>query len=159
MYNLDEADKTILEELQKNCRQSTRELGRKLKMPATTVHQRIRKLVETGIIKGFSAIVDHYKVGMPTTAFVLVRRVPRPFSKRDRIKPKNIGDSLAQLPEVEEAHVVTGEWDVILKVRGANEREIGSWVVDTLWNAPEVGRTLTFFSFYEAKDTNAVWLK
>jgi DNA-binding Lrp family transcriptional regulator len=159
MYNLDKKDKLILNLLQKDCRQSTRELSKKLKIPATTIHQRIKKLVERGIVKSFSAILDTAKIGLPTTAFIFIKWAPSFIREKAGLKFENIGDMLAKLPEVQEVYVVSGDWDVVLKLKGANEREIGIFVVNTLWNKPEIERTLTFFSFKESKDTHAIELR
>ncbi|MBI4019275.1 MAG: Lrp/AsnC family transcriptional regulator [Candidatus Aenigmarchaeota archaeon] len=156
MYELDKKDKDILAELQKNCRQSTRTLGRKLGMPATTVYQRITRMRNRGLIKGFSAILDPEKIGLPTVAMVLVKRYVR---KDGKMKSEHIGQALAKLPEVQEAYLVTGEYDALIKVRGKSEKEIGKWVVDTLWNMPEVERTLTLFCFYESKESHILQLK
>ncbi len=156
MYNLDKIDKAILNELQADCRQSTRELGKKLKMPASTVHQRIRKLAERGVIKSFSVIVNPEKVDMPTTALILVKKTTY---RRGKIKTESVGEALAKLPEVQEVYLVSGQHDVILKVRGRNEREIGRWVFDTLWNVPGVERTLTLFVFHSAKDSHVLQIK
>ncbi|MBI2971070.1 MAG: Lrp/AsnC family transcriptional regulator [Candidatus Aenigmarchaeota archaeon] len=150
MYKIDKKDRLILEELLKDSRQSTRDMGRKLKMPSTTVYQRIKRLVGKGVIKNFSIVVDQEKLGRPTIAIVLVKRRPQGSGK---IRPEHIGQELAKLPEVEEVFIVTGEYDAIAKVRGANEREVGKWVVEKLWNMPEVDRTLTFFAFYTSKES------
>ena len=95
---------------------------------------------------------------MPTTTLVLVRRMPKTTADR-RIFYKKIADLAAKIPEVQEAHVVTGEYDMVLKVRGANEKEVGSFVVDKIWNLPEVERTMTLMSFYTSKDTCRIELK
>lgn len=156
MYKIDKKDKLILKQLQKDCKQSTRELGKKLKMPATTIHQRIRKLINRGIIKNFSAILDPEKIELSTTAIVLVKRSSY---RRGKVSHEHIGDVLAKIPEIEEVYLVTGEYDAVLKIRGKTEREIGKWVVDKLWNIPEVERTLTFFVFHKSKESNIFNLK
>ncbi len=156
MDNLDKKDLSILNELQKDCRQSTRELAKKLKIPATTIHLRIKKLVQSEVIKGFSAIVDPDKVGLPVTAFILVRRA---YHKKGGIKSENIGETLAKIPEAEEVHVISGDYDALIKVRGKDEKVVGSWVVDRLWNTPEVARTVTMFALHKSKDTHVLPLK
>ena len=148
-------DKLILSELQKDSRLSVRELSKRTKVPATTVHDRIRRMVNSSVIKKFTTILDHEKVGLSTTAIILVKRA---VGRKGKIKHEHIGETLAKLPEVQEVYVVTGEWDAILKVRGVNEREIGKWVVDKLWNMPEIDRTLTFFVFHTSKETTELKL-
>lgn len=155
---IDKKDKAILEELQENAKQSSRDLSRKLGIPATTIHERIKRMEKEGVIKGYHVALDYEKVGMPTTAMVLVSRMPRTTPEK-RTFYKRIAEYAAKIPEVQEAHVVTGEYDMVLKVRGKNEKEVGSFIVDKLWNLPEVERTLTLMSFYTAKDTCKIELK
>ncbi len=152
---LDKKDKAILMQLQEDAKQSSRDLSKKLGMPATTIHERIKKMENEGVIKGYHVAIDPEKVGLPTTALVLVRRMPK-VSTGKKVFYKRIGDLVAKLPEVQEAHVVTGEYDMVLKVRGGNDKEVGAYIVDKIWNLPEVERTLTLVSFYTPKDT--CWL-
>ncbi len=152
------SDRLILQELQNNGRASLRQLGKKLKMPPTTIHQKIRRMKEFGVIKKFTTIIDPEKVDLSTTAFILVKRSAH-RKRTGKIKSENVGDALARLPEAQEVHVVTGEWDAVLKIRGRNEKEIGKWVVDKLWNMPEVERTLTFFVFHTSKETTELVLE
>ena len=156
MHKIDKFDKDILNELQRDCRQSTRDLGAKLKKPATTIHQRIKKLVANGVIKSFSAIVNPEKVDMPTTALVLIKKAAH---HKGKIKTENVGETLAKLPEAQEVYLVSGQHDAIIKVRGKNEREIGKGVFDTLWNVPGVDRTLAHFVFHKTKDSHVLHLK
>jgi Lrp/AsnC family leucine-responsive transcriptional regulator len=113
-------------------------------------------MLSRGIIKGFSAVIDPEKVGLPTIAIVLVKRAHK---GGQNVKSENLGESLAKLPEVQEVYLVTGEHDAIIKIRGTNERDIGKWVVDKLWNMPDVERTLTLFAFYKSKESHALYLK
>ncbi len=155
---IDKKDKSILNELQEDAKQSSRDLAKKLGMPATTIHERIKKMESSGIIRGYHVSIDPEKVGLATTALVLVRRLPKTTSNR-KIFFRKIGELAAKLPEVQEVHVVTGEYDMVLKVRGANDKDVGAYVVEKIWNIPEVERTLTLMSFYTAKDTCRLELK
>ena len=155
---VDKKDIVILNALQEDAKQSSRDLSKKLGMPATTIHERIRKLEKEGVIKGYHVELDYEKVGFPTTAIVLVRRMPKVTPER-KIFYRKIGDSASKLPNVQEVHVVTGEYDMVLKLRGKNEKEVGAYVVETIWNLPEVERTLTLINLYTAKDTCKIELK
>ncbi|HIJ98566.1 TPA: Lrp/AsnC family transcriptional regulator [archaeon] len=154
----DKKDRMILMGLQQNAKQSSRDLSKKLNMPATTIHERIKKMETEGIITGYHVAIDYEKVGMPTTAIILVRRMPRTVSDR-KVLYKKIADLTAKIPDIQEAHIVTGEYDMVLKIRGKNEKEVGAFIVDTIWNMPEVERTLTLMTFYTAKDTCRLELK
>ena len=67
---LDEKDLAILSILKKDSRRSTKAIATELDMPRATVHERIKRMAEKGVIKGFSVKVDHAKMGKPITAFV-----------------------------------------------------------------------------------------
>lgn len=155
---IDKKDRSILMALQENAKQSSRDLSKTLGIPATTIHERIKKMEAEGIIKGYHVSIDYEKVGVPTTAIILVRRMPRTTADR-KIFYKKIADLTAKIPEIQESHVVTGEYDMVLKIRGKNEKEVGAFIVDNIWNLPEVERTLTLMTFYTAKDTCRIELK
>ena len=155
---LDKKDIAILMSLQEDAKQSSRDLSKKLDLPATTIHERIRKMEKDGIIKGYHVAIDYEKAEMPSTAIVLIQRTP--VTKRGKkIIFNKVADGIAKLPEIQEAHTVSGEYDLVLKIRGKNEKEIGNFVSDTIWNLPEVERTLTLLCFHTAKDTCKIELK
>ena len=69
---IDEKDKKILKELKKNSRNSTKNIAKNIQIPRVTVHDRIQKMQEKGIIKKFSVNLDYKKIGFPTEVFVFV---------------------------------------------------------------------------------------
>ena len=116
-------------------------------MPATTLHQRIKKLKETGVIKNYKAVVDPEKVGYPSLAFILARI-------KGQVSDKKIAEKLSKIPGVLESHVITGRFDLILKVRGVDERRIGSEVINLLKSCKGVDSTETFIVVDTAKETS-----
>ena len=60
---IDEKDKIILDELKKNSRQSTKALASKINIPRVTVHDRIQKMIQHGIIQSFNVNIDYKKIG------------------------------------------------------------------------------------------------
>ena len=70
---LDDKDRAILNELEKDSRRSTKSIAKDLNIPRATVHERIRRMMERGIIKGFTVVPDFGKLGEPVTAFILYR--------------------------------------------------------------------------------------
>ncbi|MEM2992766.1 MAG: winged helix-turn-helix transcriptional regulator, partial [Candidatus Caldarchaeum sp.] len=69
---LDEKDLKILQELVEDAEQTVSAIAAKVKMPRTTVQERIKRLKQLGVIKKFTVQLDHSKLGKPATAFVLV---------------------------------------------------------------------------------------
>lgn len=105
---LDEIDWRILEELQEDGRVSYTELGRRVALTAPAVAERVRRLEEAGVIKGFHADVDATKVGFPITAFV------RWTSSGPDCA--HLGEVAKDVPEIVECNRVTGEASYILKI-------------------------------------------
>ena len=155
---IDKKDRSILMALQEDAKQSSRDLSKKLDLPATTIHERIRKMEQEGVIKGYHVSIDYEKADMPSTAIVLIKRTPVTSSGKKLIYNR-IADNIAKLSEIQEAHTVSGEYDMVLKIRGKNEKEIGNFVSDRIWVLPEVERTQTLVCFHTSKDTCKVELK
>jgi len=144
---MDEKDWKILNELIEDASQSISELAIKLNMPRTTVQERIKKLRSKGIIKKFTVIPDYSKLGKPTTAFVLISFLPGA-----NISQKKLGEYIATLPDVHEVHLISGEWDILLKVRGESIQSIGELVIDKLRTIEGVGKSMTCASFLTIKE-------
>ncbi|MEW5955883.1 MAG: Lrp/AsnC family transcriptional regulator [Candidatus Micrarchaeota archaeon] len=147
MKLVDERDLAVLEELRRNARQSTADIARKTRLPRVTVHDRIRKLVERGVIKKFSAVPDYEKIGLPVTAFVLASYAPG-----HGISQRKVAEQIAKIDGVREVHLISGEWDLLLKVRGKSMEELGSLVIDNLRAVPGIAKTLTIACFKTVKE-------
>jgi len=144
---LDDKDLAILGILKKDSRRSTKAIATELEMPRATVHERIKRMVEKGIIKGFTVKLDHAKMGRPITAFILISFLPEPM-----ISQRNLAQDIAMMEGVQEVHLISGEYDILVKVRGASMESIGSLVIDRIRMLRGVGRTLTCSSFAAVKD-------
>lgn len=144
---LDDKDLRILEELMKDANVSISELASRLKIPRTTVQERIKRLKNKGIIKRFTIIPDYQRLGKPVTAFVLVSFLPG-----TSISQKRLAQELAMLPGVQEVHLISGEWDILLKVRGESIQSVGELVIDRLRSTEGVGKTMTCTAFLTVKE-------
>ncbi|MCD6313233.1 MAG: Lrp/AsnC family transcriptional regulator [Thaumarchaeota archaeon] len=144
---LDEKDLMILRELELDSSRNLRELAESLGMPRTTVQDRINKLKRMGVIKKFTVKLDKSKLGKSVTAFILVSFMPG-----SEISQKALAHEMSMLENVEEAHLISGEWDILLKVRGSSMKEIGDLVIDKIRGMHGVARTLTCAVFYTAKE-------
>lgn len=86
------------------------DLAKATGLSTSAVHQRVRRLEGSGVIKGYTAVVDADALGLPLTAFISVT----PF---DPAAPDDVPDRLAHLGEIEACHSVAGSENYILKVR------------------------------------------
>ncbi len=109
---MEDIDRQILRLLSTDGRMSYTDLGKATGLSTSAVHQRVRRLEQRGVIRGYSAVVDFDAIGLPLTAFVSVTPL-------DPGAPDDVPDRLANLPEIEACHSVAGAENYILKVRVA----------------------------------------
>ena len=144
----DEKDLLILQKLRIDSSKSVSEIAADLDMPRTTVQERIRRLVQNGVIKRFTILQDHSKLGKPVTAFILVS-----FLSGSGVSQREAAGKIAEIPDISEVHVISGDWDIIAKARGESIQAIGELVLDRIRNVRGVERTLTCTSFVAIKET------
>ncbi len=144
---MDELDLKLIEELKKNSRASISTLSDKLNVPRTTVHYRLMKLVKEGVIESFTIKLNYKKLNMGTTAFILASYDPSSGASQ-----RDVAKSVARIPGVSEVHIISGEWDLLIKVRGRDVEEIGKIVVDKLREIPGIRNTMTCVSFEAVKE-------
>jgi len=155
--SLDKKDIALLKELQLNCRQSLKKLSKKLNMSITTVYDRMRKLEKQGIIKEYKAILDHEKTGNVFTTYTLVQ-IDYSYLLETGENQRDVARKLAKLPHVLETQVITGEWDILLKIRGKDTKEIGNFVMTQLRKIKGVGRTHSLDVWETFKETTELEL-
>ena len=117
---LDDVNWRILEALQADARLSYTELGRRIGLSPPAVAERVRRLEDAGIIRGYRLEVDPHKLGRPVLA--LIRMVARTVSCAQ------LSRMLAEYPEVLECHRVTGEASCILKVAVQSTAHLGEFI-------------------------------
>ncbi len=159
LSGLDEKDLMLLDILQKNSNLSLKEISRKLKSPITTVHARLRKLEKAGIIQGYKAILNYKKIGFSTTAFILASFRYKIMKNGKLISQREIARKIANLPGVQEVHIISGDWDILIKVKARSVDEVGKFVLDKLRLVEGIEKTLTCVVFESAKETIEVPIK
>lgn len=143
---LDDIDHRLLALLQKDDRVPVAELGKTLGVPPSTLNDRIRRLIKLGIIKGFHAHLDPEKVGLDLLAFVFV-------GWSDPETEKLFLAAIADAPQVQEAHHVTGGWNYLIKVRLRATRDLEGFFDAVLKKVPGVQRTETLIVLSSPKET------
>ncbi|HEX2196123.1 MAG TPA: Lrp/AsnC family transcriptional regulator [Actinomycetota bacterium] len=106
---MDSIDRRIVALLEKDARLTYGEVGQRVGLAASSVHDRVRKLERTGVLRGYRADVDFEAVGLPITAFVSLGL--RPSS------PADIPARVAEFPLVESVYSVAGDNSYVLVVR------------------------------------------
>ena len=107
---MEEIDRKIVSLLARNGRMSFTELARQAGLSVSAVHQRVRRLEQDGVIKGYAAMFNPEDLGLPLTAFVSIK----PF---DASAPDDLPQRLEHLAAIEACHSVAGDENYILKVR------------------------------------------
>lgn len=117
--DMEELDRRIASLLAQDGRLSYTDLGKATGLSTSAVHQRVRRLEERGVIRGYRAVIDHEAAGMPMTALISVT----PF---DPSAPDDIPDRLRHLTAIESCFSVAGDENYVLKVRigGPGELEV-----------------------------------
>jgi Lrp/AsnC family transcriptional regulator, leucine-responsive regulatory protein len=114
---VEEINATIISLLAADGRMSFTELARRTGLSVSAAQQRVRRLEQRGVIKGYSAVVSAEEIGLPLTAFVSIKAF-------DPAAPDDAPDRLAHLAAIEACHSVAGEASYILKVRVASPRAL-----------------------------------
>lgn len=114
---MEETDRAILSALAADGRQSFTDLAEKVGLSVSAVHQRVRRLEQRGVIRGYAARLDHEALGLPLTAFVAIRPI-------DASQPDDAPERLADLPEIEACYSVAGDDFYLLLVRVASPADL-----------------------------------
>lgn len=144
-------DKKILEILQKNGRIPNVQLASEVNLSPSAVLERVRKLEEKGIIKNYTAIVDHKKVGLGTVAFVAVSLN---LHQKDAIE--NFHRFVGECAKVLECYHLAGAEDYLLKVYSQNIDDYEDFLLNTLTRTKGVDRVKTMFVLSTLKRETAL---
>jgi len=155
---IDEKDLSILNLLQKNCRMTAKDVAQTIDSPVTTVFAKIKRMEELGIIKDYKAVLDAQKLKRGTTAFILAS-VSYRLKEGASLSQRKIAKEIAKLPEVQEVHIITGDWDIVIKVKEKDVGAIGKFVIDKLRMVEGIEKTLTCMVFETEKETTDIVLE
>lgn len=149
---MDERDRAILGRLASDGRVTWADLAGEVGLSPPSVAERVRKLEESGVIRGYAARVDPAAVGAGTLAFVAVTASgPEPY--------RRIGEWAERSPEIQECHAITGENDYLLKVRCRDTADLGRFLREELRAIDGVARTVSTVVLETLKETPTVPLR
>ena len=136
---MDSIDREIVHLLRANGRINQESVAREVKLSRPAVHERIKRLEESGVIRGYEALVNWGDLGLPVAAFVWART-------SGETRCRDAGLALMGLSGedfmLEECHSVTGEWCLLLKVRAASPSALQDFI-DAARDTPGVQATMT----------------
>ena len=147
MYQqLDRIDRNIFVELQKDGRLSNVELARRIGLSATPCLERVKKLEREGYIKGYKAVVDPAKLGQSLLVYVEVT-----INKNGPDVFDNFNEAVRQHDEIIECHLVSGNFDFLLKTRVTDMSEYRGVLGDILLQLPNISESRTYVVMEEVK--------
>ncbi len=153
---LDEKDLSILTLIQENSKLTANQIAKKINAPITTVFAKIKRMEEMGIIKQYRAILSAEKLNLATAAFILASVSYRTKDDEKPITQRDVAEEIARFPEVQEVHIITGDWDLLVKLRAENVEAIGKFVVDNLRRIKGLDKTLTCMVFETVKESTSL---
>lgn len=123
MTHLDQFDRKILAHLQDDARLTNNDLAERVNLSPSQCSRRRQRLEEDGYIRGYRAVLDREKLG-----YTLVNIISVTLATHNRDNARHFAELLSRLPEVQEAHALTGEMDYILKVVTPDLRSLSEFV-------------------------------
>ncbi|MCL1144148.1 leucine-responsive transcriptional regulator Lrp [Shewanella gaetbuli] len=151
--DLDRIDRNILNELQMDGRISNVELSKRVGLSPTPCLERVKRLEKQGFINGYTALVNPHYLGASLLVFVeitLNRDTPDIFDRFNR--------AVQLLDDIQECHLVSGDFDYLLKTRVSDMSAYRRLLGETLLKLPSVSDTRTYVVMEEVKQTNKVAL-
>ena len=148
---LDRIDRAILRELQRDGRLANVELSRRVGLSATPCLERVKRLEKSGYIKGYRALVAPEKLAASLLVFVEIRLT--------RTSPDVFEDfkkSVIDLPQVLECHLVSGDFDYLVKARVADMVAYRNLLGETLLTLPGVSGSRTYVVMEEVKENGII---
>jgi Lrp/AsnC family leucine-responsive transcriptional regulator len=153
---LDEKDLAILTIIQEDSKLTAKQIAKKVNAPLTTVFAKMKRMEEQGIIRGYRAMVAPEKLGAGTSAFILASVSYRSKADGVPVSQRTVAEEIAKFAEVQEVHIITGDWDLLVKLRAESVDAVGKFVVDKLRLISGLEKTLTCMVFETVKETTKV---
>ena len=138
---LDETDRRILRALRRDGRLSNLKLAEQVGLSPTPCWNRVRALEESGVIEGYAALLNQKALGLPDTVLIEVT-----LDRHDDDMLDRFGEALAELPEVMEAYLLTGEYDYLIKVAVSGTEGYERFLRQKLYKLPGVKHTRSTFT-------------
>ena len=151
METLDKFDWAILNELQNEGRLSNADLSARVGLSAAPCWRRVRRLEETGFIKGYRAEIDRHKIGLGVLAFV---RLDADSNSGGVLR--GLEEAIRAIPEIVSCHYISGTGTFELQVVSRDLNTFSQFARDVLINLPHVKDLHTSFSLGEVKASSAL---
>lgn len=145
---LDAFDRAILEVLARDGRISMTDLAQEIGLSKTPTQARLRRMEREGVIMGYRALLDPIRLGMDHVAFVEVK-----LSETREKALRAFNAAVAQVPEIEQAHMIASHFDYLLKVRTTSMSAYRHVLGEKISALPYVASTSTYVAMEAVKET------
>ncbi len=139
MSGVEDLDRRIVDLLCADGRMSFTDLGKRTGLSTSAAQQRVRRLEQRGVLRSYTAVVDHDALGLPLTAFISIKPM-------DMSAPDDAPERLAGIAAIEACHSVAGDENYILKVRVAGPGQLESLLAEIRSTANVTTRTTVVLS-------------
>ena len=149
----DEMDAKIISALGTDGRRSYAEVDAEVGLSTAAVHERVKKMLDKGVIRRFSISVDPERVGLNFTAFVAIRN-------DGGIHCRDVAPRLRAMPQVEELHSVAGEYDFLAKIRTTHARALEDVIyqIKAIEGVARTTSTVVLNTEFEDRPLDLGWL-
>ena len=147
MSEFDRLDQAILVAMSQDARISITDLAARIGLSKTPTQARLRRLEERGVIAGYRALLDPIQLGLDHVAFVEVR-----LSETRETALAAFNSAVHRVPQIEQAHMIAGNFDYLLKVRTRDMADYRRVLGDVISNLPYVASTSTFVAMQAVKE-------
>jgi len=147
---MDAIDKKILRALARQGRLTNAELAEEVGLSASPCWTRVKRLEQAGVIKGYAALLDQAALGLPDTVFIEVM-----MERHDEAQLRQFEEAVKRVPEILECHLVTGEYDYVIKAAVGGTQGYEKLLRDKLYRLAGVRHTRTSFALRCLKQENS----
>lgn len=147
LADMDRFDRAILEVLSRDGRISITDLAREIGLSKSPTQARLRRLETSGIIIGYRALMDPIRLALDHVAFVEVR-----LSDTREAALAAFNAAVAKVGEIEQAHMIAGNFDYLLKVRTRNMADYRAVLGEKISSLPHVAGTSTYVAMQAVKE-------
>lgn len=144
---VDPFDRKILDILAVNGRISVTELARRIGLSKSPTQARLKRLEESGVIRGYRALYDPIRMGRDHVAFVEVK-----LTDTREAALAAFNDAVLRVPEIEQCHLIAGAFDYLLKVRTAGMTGYRAVLAEKISTLPHVANTSTYVAMQAVKE-------
>lgn len=148
MKEINEKDRDILSLLEKDSKVTIQQISIKTGLPITTIHNRIKKMEENGIIKGYTVVIDGKKLGIGIKAYILIN-VEYVLPNGGKISQTELAKKINKNPLVDETNILAGGVDIIIKIHSKDIDELNDFIIEDLRNMDGIKNTQTMIVLSE----------